>query len=379
MIRVLHIMGCSDAGGISTVVLNYYRHIDRTRIHFDIGLTIPTVGQNGRLLQELGCRIHFLPLKSEGLAVYRKALAELLEKERYDAVHVHDSETCYVSLQVAEKAGVRCRLAHCHTTSPWEGIKGEIRRLSGCVLNYHYATHVIGCGQLAGERVFGKWNMRRPKAMVLPNAVETERFAFNEQIRREVRQELGLEGKYVLGMVGRLDAQKNYPFAFELMANLRHQLPNVILVAAGNGPDEDMLRGMIEKMGLQDCVCMLGRRSDVNRLYQAFDLFLMPSLYEGFPVAGVEALCSGLPVLLSDQITGELKFGSCVRYLSLKDQKCWIREILQCRDNSDASGRVIRQKEPGDNGLDIRDAARILDRVDLEDTSGKRDGDEKNG
>jgi len=136
---------------------------------------------------------------------------------------------------------------------------------------------------------------------------------------------------------------------------------------------------MIEKMGLQDCVCMLGRRSDVNRLYQAFDLFLMPSLYEGFPVAGVEALCSGLPVLLSDQITGELKFGSCVRYLSLKDQKCWIREILQCRDNSDASGRVIRQKEPGDNGLDIRDTARILDRVYLEDTSGKRDGDEKNG
>ena len=374
MIRVLHIMGCSDAGGISSVVLNYYRHMDRTKFHFDIGLTIPTVGQNGRALQELGCKIHFLPLKSESLSAYQKALTELLQKERYDAVHVHDSETCYVTLRLAKQLGVPCRVAHCHTTSPWEGVKGEIRRLSGCLLNYHYASRVIGCGQLAGERIYGKWNMKRPRAMVLPNAVETEKFTFNGQIRQEVRQELGVEGKFVIGMVGRLADQKNYPFALKIMEKLRHTMPDAVLVAAGNGPDEQMLQDMIREMGLQDHVRMLGRRGDVNRLYQAFDLFLMPSLYEGFPVAGVEALSSGLPVLLSDKITGELKFASGVRYLPLKDTGPWIQAILQWKEKEDPSARYLRQKEPKDNCLDIHETAKLLEQVYAEDTAKKQNG-----
>ena len=372
MIRVLHIMGCSDAGGISSVVLNYYRHMDRTRFHFDIGLTIPTVGQNGRALQELGCEIHFLPLKSEGLGAFQKALTALLVQGKYDAVHVHESETCYVALQAAKKAGIACRVAHCHTTSPWEGVKGELRRLSGCVLNYHFATRVIGCGQLAGERVFGKGNMCRPKAMVLPNAVETETFAFDEQVRQEVRKELGLEDRFVIGMVGRLADQKNYPFALEIMAKLRHRIPNAILVAAGNGPDEAMLREMIEKMGLQSHVHMLGRRSDVNRLYQAFDLFLMPSLYEGFPVAGVEALSSGLPVLLSDEITRELEFASGVLYLPLKDEEPWIQAILRWKTEENAAQRSARQKEPKAHCLDIHDTARMLEQVYVEDTAKRK-------
>ena len=209
MVRILHIMGCSDAGGISSVVLNYYRFIDRSKIRFDIALTIPEVGQNGRALQALGADIHFLPLKSEGIGAFRNALLQLLEQNQYDAVHVHENETSYVALQVAKKAGIPCRLAHSHTSSPCEGLKSELRRLSGCVLNYHFATHVIGCGQLAGDRVFGKWNMRRSKALVLPNAVDTVRFAYNEQIRWEVRAELGVEDAFVLGMVGRLSEEKN--------------------------------------------------------------------------------------------------------------------------------------------------------------------------
>lgn len=364
MIRVLHIMGCSDAGGISTVVLNYYRYLDRTKIHFDIGLTIPTVGQNGRALQELGAAIHFLPLKSEGLGAYERALTDLLRKEKYDAVHVHDSETCYVTLRIAQKAGVRCRVAHCHTTSPWEGVKGEIRRLSGCVLNYHYATRVIGCGQLAGERIFGKYNMKRPRAMVLPNAVETDKFAFDETVRREVRRDLGVEDRFVIGMVGRLADQKNYPFALQIMAKLRHILPEAILVAAGNGPDEAMIWELIRQYGLEDHVQMLGRRSDVSRLYQGFDLFLMPSLYEGFPVAGVEALSSGLPVLLSDEITKELQVFSAVEYLPLGDVDVWVQGIRRHQTSGD---RALRQQEVVAHGLNISDTAKILEQVYLRD------------
>ena len=364
MIRVLHIMGCADAGGISAVVLNYYRFIDRTKIHFDIALTVPEAGQNAHAIQALGADIHFLPLKSNGLRAFQDALAELLQKGKYDALHVHESETCYVALAVAKKLGIPCRVAHAHITSPWEGIKGELRRLSGCVLNYHYATHVIGCGQKAGERIFGKYNMKRPKAMVLPNAVDTEKFAFDETVRREVRQELGVEEKYVIGMVGRLADQKNYPYALQIMAQLRSRMPDAVLVAAGNGPDEQLIKDQIRALELEDTVMMLGRRSDVNRLYQAFDLFLMPSLYEGFPVAGMEALASGLPVLLSDKITPELKIFSAVEYLSLDRVQDWVQGIEKLRTPGD---RYSRQKEVLAHGFDLRDTAQILERVYTED------------
>lgn len=360
MIRVLHIMACSDAGGISSVVLNFYRHIDRTKVHFDIGLTVPAVGQNGRALEALGARIFFLPLKSENLPAFRKELAELLIRENYDVIHVHESETSYVAMAVAKKLGIPCRIAHSHTTSPWEGIKGELRRLSGCVLNYHYATRVIGCGQLAGDRVFGKINMKRPKAVVIPNAVDTRRFAFSEQVRREVRQELNLGDSFVIGMVGRLSEEKNPGYGVELMPRLLEQLPDAVLVMAGNGPEEEKLRLRIQELGLEKQVRLLGRRADVDRLYQAFDIYLLPSFTEGFPVAAVEAMASGLPVLLSDAITRELDFGSAVAYLPLAKPECWIREILNWRKDPD---RVVRQKEPMDNGLDISSAAKQLEQI----------------
>lgn len=367
MVRVLHIMGCSDVGGISSVVLNYYRFADRSKIKFDIALTIPEVGLNGRALQELGADIYFLPLKSEGLAAFRTALEELLAKNRYDAIHVHENETSYVALQVAKKAGIRCRLAHSHTSSPYEGPKGEIRRLSGCVLNYHFATNVIGCGQLAGDRVFGKWNMRRAKALVLPNAVDTVRFAYDETVREEVRRELEVEGCFVLGMVGRLSEEKNNLYALELLPRIRKEIPNAVLVVAGNGPDEEKFRARVQQLKLESCVRQLGRRSDVDRLYQAFDVYLLPSFTEGFPVAAVEAMASGLPVLLSDVITRELAFGSAVTYLPLADPEQWVKTALQWKEDA---GRTRRQKEPAENGLDIRTNTSRLEAIYLEAQTG---------
>ena len=361
MIRVLHIMGCSDAGGISSVVLNYYRHMDRTKVHFDIALTVPAVGQNALALQELGAEIHFLPLKSEGLSVFRKALKELLRKGGYDAIHVHENETSYVALAVAKQMGIRCRLAHSHTSSPYENIKSEIRRLSGCVLNYHFASHVIGCGQLAGERVFGTWNMKRPKAVVLPNAIDTRKFAFDPSLRQEVRRELGLEGKFVLGMVGRLCEEKNYPFALELTDKLRRERPESTLVIAGSGEYREIIEQKIRELGLENNVTLLGKRADVHRLYQAFDVFLLPSFHEGFPVAAVEAMASGLPVLFSERITRELSFGSAAAYLPLAEPGAWLARLREGKENE--SERRIRQEEPKQNGLDIRDTAAMLETI----------------
>lgn len=371
MIRVLHIMACSDVGGISTVVLNYYRFLDRTQIQFDIALTVPEIGRNARELQALGAKIHFLPLKSEGIGAFLTALRKLLETEAYDAVHVHESETCYVALMVAGQMGIPCRIAHAHTASPWEGVKGELRRLSGCLLNYPASTHVIGCGELAGERVFGKWNMRRPKAVVLPNAIDTQRFVYDEEARRQLRAEWNLEGKLVLGMVGRLCVEKNYPFALELVAKLRQEHPACKLVIVGDGEEREAIEGKIQALDISDHVLLLGKRSDVHRVYQAFDIFLLPSFTEGYPVAAVEALSAGLPALLSDAVTGELRFGTAVEYLPLKEPQKWLEAIHRWEGDT---GRQARQSEPAEHGLDIRTCAKRLETIYLEDIAQGRKG-----
>ena len=373
MIRVLHILGCADAGGISSVVLNYYQFLDRSQIQFDLALTVPRAGQNVRAMEALGARVFFIPLKAEDREGYCRELKKLLTEGHYDALHVHESETCYVALKLARQLGIPCRIAHAHTSSPYEGPRSVVRRLSGVMLNLHYATHAIACGELAGQRVFGKHNMKSKKALVLPNAVDTRRFAWNPEVREQVRKELGVEDGFVLGMVTRLSEEKNVAFGPALLGKALKTIPNAVLLIAGNGDEEDNLKKQIAELGLNDKVRLLGRRADVERLYQAYDVFLLPSIHEGFPVAAVEALSSGLPALLSDTITRELEPFTGVSYLPLGDADAWVRKLEALALQKDREEiRAVRQQEPRQRGLDIRSTAGLLAQIYEEDVRAGR-------
>ena len=360
MYRVLHVMAGADAGGISTVVLNYYRFMDRQKIHFDVALTTNMVGRNAAELEKLGANILQLPLKSQGLAAFHRGLRELLKKGHYDAIHVHENETSYVALFVAMEMGIPKRIAHAHTTAPTYSLKSELRRLSGCTLNYAFATNVVGCGQLAGERVFGKRHMNASKAVIMPNAINISKFTFSHSVRDEVRRELGVKEKRVVGMVGRLSSQKNYGFAIEVMTKYCRKHPDTVLLIAGNGEDEQKIRDQIQKKEMTQNIILLGRRSDVERLYMAFDLFLLPSLYEGFPVAGIEAVCTGLPVLLSDTITRELSSFHSVAYLPINNTDAWTAAIEKVGENTD---RLKAASEVKANGFDLVDAAKKMEQL----------------
>ncbi len=368
MIKILHIMAGVDAGGISTVVLNYFSRIDRELFRFDIAITTDQVGKNAEEFKKLGANIYRIPLKSNGIKKYESAVRKLLVENGYNAIHVHENETSYVALRVAKKLGIPCRIAHSHTSLPCSGLKSEIRRMAGIVLNQHYATKLIGCGKLAGDRVFGKSNMRSAKGMVLPNAVDTEKFAYSESVRNTVRTELQLENKQIIGMVGRISPEKNTLYALDLFSEFVKQNPNVVMVIVGNGPDEEKLIQKINENGLNENVKFIGRRSDVDRLYQAFDLFWMPSIHEGFPVAAVEAMASGLSVILSDTITRELSFSKNVHYLPLKDKKRWAEASSMCLKNCGRK-QTLNLKE---FGLDIAETVKKLERVYCSDAANSR-------
>lgn len=359
--RILHIMAGADAGGISTVVLNFYRHMDRERFHFDIALTTDAIGKNAREFLSLGCEIFRLPLKSKDLKGFEHNLQEILEKGNYHAIHVHENETSYVALRIAKRYGIKKRLAHSHTSSPTRTFREETRRITGCVLNRLYATDLIGCGQLAGERVFGKHFLASPKGVVLPNAIDVEKFRFDTDVRTEIRNELGLADRKAIGIVGRLSREKNYPFALQIMLEYHKIDPSALLVIVGNGDDEVTIRAQIKEFGLEENVLLLGRRTDVARLYMGFDVLMLPSLYEGFPVVGVEAITAGLPVLLADTITPELRFSKSVHYLPLTDVSPWLSalQVVERRD------RFVGYWEVKNNALDIRDIADALQQIYL--------------
>ena len=205
--------------------------------------------------------------------------------------------------------------------------------------------------------------MKRPKALVLPNAIDTQKFAFDPAVRQELRKQWNVENKLVLGMVGRLCPEKNYPFALKLADRLRRENPESMLVIAGNGESLEAIQAQIRALDLEDHVLLLGRRGDVERLYQAFDIFLLPSFTEGYPVAAVEALSAGLPTLLSDAVTKELKFATGAEYLPLDQPEAWLRAIGRWQSDT---GRTVRQTEPAANGLDIRSCAQRLEKIYLE-------------
>ena len=326
MKNVLHILS-GDDGGITAVVKNFYKNIDKNKIHFDIACTTNTEGNDIASIKNMGARIYHLPMKVNGLHAYTESLKNILNNKSYDAIHVHETETSYIALRIAKKYGIKCRIAHSHSTAPYTTFKNEIRRLSGVILNYHYATTVMACGEMSGNRIFGKFNMKRKKALVLSNAIDIDKFKYNCFVRNSLREQLELSDKCVVGFIGRLEPQKNPIFSLKIIELLHKINPNAVLMIVGDGIEESKIRMYIEEHNLKDCVRLLGKRTDVECLYQVFDAFILPSFYEGFPLVAVEALASGLPTFLSTGITPEFSFSKSVTYLNIDNADQWATAI----------------------------------------------------
>lgn len=362
MFKVLHIVGGACYGGISQVVLNYYKNIDRDKIHFDIAVTDKYIGHIANVLESMGCKIFPVCLKSENLKLYKRQIKDILRNGGYDAIHVHGNDTSWVTLRIAKQMGIKLRIAHAHSAGHLgkDTLTFRIRQSLCQFLNNHYATHLLSCGRKAGEFIYGKAGVKMKKHKVLPNAIDTSVFSFNPERRARMREILGLSNCFAVGMIGRIASPKNTVYAMSIFKAIKDLIPNAKLVMVGNGPDEDATKAEAYRLGLNRDVLFLGQRNDVYDLYQAIDLYMLPSLYEGFPVAAVEAMSTGLPCLLSDTITDELNFGSKIHYLPLKDVHKWaVTSTLYVTDHDRNGGQL----EAKTNGLEIRNTAKQLERI----------------
>lgn len=349
MIRVAQIMGKMNGGGVEQVVLNYYRYIDRTQIQFDFVVDADSSLVPREEIEALGGKVFIVPPYQRSIS-NAKALQALFSREKWPIVHSHLNALSVFPLRVAEKTGVPVRIAHSHSTSgAGEHVKNAMKSVLK-LFSKRYATDRFACSALAGDWLFGAGGNYH----IVRNAVDLDSFRFNEQTRDQVRRDLGLSDAFVVGHVGRFVPQKNHSFLIEAFSRFSRIRQDARLVLVGDGELTTRVQREVEKLGVGDKVIFLGQRKDTSRLYQAFDVFALPSLYEGLCLVGIEAQRAGLPCLMSDQITREVDITHTVDFLPIADPDYWSREFDAPHE------RMTGLKDDLFLEYDIRQAANLL-------------------
>lgn len=342
-IRVAQIIGKMIGGGVEAVVMNYYRHIDRDKVQFDFIVDEDSTYVPEEEITSLGGRVFYISPYQHPVR-YRRELIRLIREQRWPIVHSHINTLSVFPLSAAKKAGVPVRIAHSHSTmGKGEFAKNMMKRVLRPFANV-YPTVRFACSHYAGEWLFGK----NADFTVIPNGIELDKFRFDPVIRQETRKELGIEGDvFLIGHVGRFMPQKNQAFLVDVLANVLPSKPNTMIAFVGDGPDKSAVQQHAEKLGIADHILFLGQRSDANRLYQAFDVFCLPSLYEGLGMVAVEAQVSNLPCLLSDTVPLEADVTAKSFFLPITNVDSWSKKLLTL-SFSNRSGQVSDNAEQYD-------------------------------
>lgn len=330
-IRVLNLFTIMNRGGAETMVMNYYRSIDRTKVQYDFMVHRQERGAYDDEIEALGGRIFRMPpIRPWTAGAYRKMVRKFYQEHpEYKIIHAHMSELGYYDFLEAERAGVPVRICHAHNRPYGIDLKSPIRWYYKTRMMPHI-THMFMCGLESGQWLFGKKNSE--KFIQMNNAIDAKAYAFDESRRAQMRTELGLENRLVIGHVGRFDVQKNHAFLIDVFAEVHRRVPDSVLLLIGNdaGKVGQSIHGKVNSLGLDEAVCFLGVRSDVADLMQAMDVFLFPSLFEGLSVASMEAQASGLPTIISDGVPIECKKTDLVEVVPLSaDPEIWADKVLE--------------------------------------------------
>ena len=358
MIRVLQCVNFMHRAGLETMLMNYFRNMDRDQIMFDFLTHRPWRADYDDEIEALGGKVYYAPrLVPQNYQAYFKYMENFFrEHPEYKIVHSHIDAMSYLPLAAAKRAGVPVRIAHSHNT----GIDPDYKYLLKMYFRYRLpgvATDCLACGTEAGEFLF-----RGKPFTVIPNAIDGSKFLFSKEVRERVRNQLQLGDKFVVGSVGRLTHQKNLSFLISVFSELLKLYPESVLLIIGGGEEENALKKKTASLGISGNVRFLGVRDDVDQLYQAMDVFVMPSHYEGLPVVGVEAQFSGLTCVFSANITRELQLSERAFFLGLdRTPEEWAEFILKLRDQ-----HPTRDFPQGCRNMDITHTKDILQNYYLE-------------
>lgn len=366
-IRVLHVLGSMNLGGAESRIMDLYRNMDREKVQFDFLVHDSREGFFDKEIQSLGGHIYYVPrFKVYNYGVYKKAMKQFFaEHHEFRAVHGHMTSTASLYLPIAKKAGIPMTIAHARSAGVDRGIKGAITKWLRKPLPKR-ADFCLACSRLAGEAVFGEAFVKTGKVRILPNAIETEKYKYDISVRKEMRNALGLQDKYVIGHVGRFHYAKNHEFLIDIFAEIKKQKENAVLLLVGEGALMGEVKEKVSMLDLEQSIIFAGNQSEVSRYYQAMDYLVFPSRFEGMPGTIVEAQAAGLPCLISDTITEEVKVTELVKFASLCDSpECWAAQVCKmqiCAEEICATQDCASHISSGNRSIGGEESART-DRV----------------
>lgn len=360
-VRILHVIGVMNRGGAETMVMNLYRNINRDKVQFDFVEHTAERAVFDDEIEQLGGRIYHCPkFTGKNYFAYRKWWDDFFKTtgSDYQIVHGHIGSTAAIYLAAAKKYG-KYTIAHSHNTNGNISAKEIMyRALSQRVRNV--ADFFFACSNPAGRDRFGN----KIEIQILNNAIDTNQYAFSKAVRDEVRKEFNLSDELVVGHVGRFSGQKNHDFLIDIFAQIKKEKPTTKLLLVGDGAEKNNIKNKVHQLQLDDSVIFTGVRSDVNRLLQAMDIFIFPSLFEGLPVTMVEAQAAGLPCVISDKVPDEcIITDNLVTIKSLSDScEEWARHILSKVNTV----RIDTSDQIKEHGFDISETSKWLEEFYIE-------------
>lgn len=356
VIRVLHISYGMDRGGAETLIMNIYRNIDRNKVQFDFLLHSPIKTTYEDEILSLGGRIHHIPrFLGFNKIAYDKALKKfLIEHEEYQIIHDHLMDSVTETFKIAKELG-RTTIAHSHTVQEYNSLSSIIRFFFRKNI-YKYADYCFACSQEAGI-----WMYRgKKKFTVINNAIDTSKYAFNENTRESVRKNLKISSSdFVVGTVGRLAKEKNQKRLIKIFSQLTKQKEKSKLIIVGDGALRKELEKECKTLNIENEVLFLGSRDDIPSLLCAFDLFLFTSFSEGLGISIIEAEASGLPIVMPTSMPKEVDIiKSLITRANLdSSNKKWVSKIL----SSHPINRDNQYKKIACAGYDIKAVSKELE------------------
>ena len=364
VIRVLHITEMLSAAGIESFIMNMYHNIDRSKIQFDFLVLRDQHEFYDDEIKLLGGKKYFVcsGIKNTWLRILDESqkIESFLKKHSYQIVHIHYTTPLRAPyLLAAMRAGVKVRIYHAHSAE----VSGK-SKIKLCIYNYYrkkitqWGTEWYACSKLAADWIFEKSLVDSNKIKIVYNGIDSNRFKYSLEIRKKVRTQLNIKDEYVIINTGRFIEQKNQQFILDIFSALKKQCSKAKLVLLGEGKLMDETINKAKRLNIRDDVYFLGVKSNVNEYLCAADCYVMPSLYEGLPVAAVEAQCAGLPCVMSKNITKEVKLIDSAIFLSLEDSaELWAKKIIgfQNYNRKDESKTIVEK------GYDVKQVALWLE------------------
>ena len=354
IIRVAQVIGKANSGGVESCIMNYYRHIDKTKVQFDFFVENTCKIIRKDKIEEMGGRVVIIPPYTK-IFKYIKELKRLFTEGNYDIVHSNMNALSVFTLFAAWLAGIKVRIAHSHSTTNKKEWKKNLIKNILKPFSKVFATDYFACSELAGRWLFGNRTFNKGKVKIITNAIEIDKFLFNEEIRNQMRKELNIEDKFVVGHIGRFVEQKNHTFLVDVFYEVQKERPNSVLLLIGDGPLLEEIKEKIKRLGIQDKVIFAGVHKHPERYYQAMDVFVLPSLYEGLGMVLIEAQVNGLPCIISNNIPQDAVYNQNVKEMIEFRKEEYVEQIFNLFRNFESNLNLLKEYDVNNQNVILKD------------------------